>query len=160
VVFLDEAREAENESEVKVIETTVADKLDYLSRDLSRLYDVLLQKEIGNQEARADLVVNGEVLIPDAPATFLLGMETRLKALRQVLLHIPTLEPGRTWTEDEASGILRLRRGSDQTHAEGPASQGPLRRDQGTSGADREVGRRCPCRHHQNHPEDRPHFRP
>lgn len=82
------------------LETTVGDKLDYINKHLIRYWDLLLQKETANQNARSDVVVNEEVLIKDAPVGFLLGMEHRLRRFREVLVAIPTLTPNIKWVKD------------------------------------------------------------
>ena len=88
----------------KKIDSTVHDKLDYMKNTEIRYFDAMLQKEATNQVAVADLVVDGEVLGARLPATFLLGMETRLKHMRAVYDLIPTLAPGIDWVLDEKTG--------------------------------------------------------
>lgn len=84
--------------------TTVNKKLLYTWKSISPYFKALLQKEKTNQEAKADLVVNGVVLMENLPATFLLGMETRLKHVRNVYDHIPTLPIGIEWKHDPTRG--------------------------------------------------------
>lgn len=84
--------------------TTVDEKLTYACGSVIKYYDALLQKESTNQVAVADLVVDGQVLATGLPATFLLGMETRLKRLREVYAFIPTLSVGTEWKSDEGKG--------------------------------------------------------
>lgn len=97
--------------EYKEMVTTVPDKLDYLSTALVRYFDAVLQKERTNQTAVADLVVDGQTLAASVPATFLLGMESRLRELRQVFEAAPTLAPGIAWEKDETlgKGVYRAR---------------------------------------------------
>lgn len=91
---------AEEITEQSDITTTVAEKLDYVRGHVVRYYDAVLQREATNQKAVADLVVDGKVLAHALPGPFLLGMETKLKALRDVYNQIPTLAPGKTWVID------------------------------------------------------------
>lgn len=88
----------------KKLDTTVQKKLDYLMGIEVRYFDALLAKESTNQLAFADLVVDGDVLAQALPATFLLGMENRLKHLRAAYEVIPTLQPGIEWELDESQG--------------------------------------------------------
>lgn len=104
VKFFTEARESENVSDSKELVTTVHEKLDHTATVLSRHYDALLQMEEANGRARADLTVDGMVLMADIPATFLLGMEKRLKQLQDLLLTMPTLEPAVKWEPDPGRG--------------------------------------------------------
>lgn len=81
---------------------------------LADYYDVLFQKNKTNNEAKADIVLDGVTIAKDVPATFLLTAETRLtKEIRPLILEIPTLDPAVQWTLDEnvGKGIYR----SDKT---------------------------------------------
>lgn len=84
--------------------TTVDDKLNYFFQHAEEYFDLLYQKEVGNQTATADLVFEGSVIAEKVPATFLLGMEKRLTKLRSVLLQIPTLETHVEWKKREDIG--------------------------------------------------------
>jgi hypothetical protein len=90
--------------EYREMTTTVPAKLDYLSKAIVKYFDAVLQKEATNQVAVADLVVDGTIMATGVPATFLLGMESRLKEFRNVLEVIPTLAPGIAWVKDETAG--------------------------------------------------------
>lgn len=105
VMFSDERQqEAEGASETKEIVETVPSKLRYVSKALVKYWDAICQKEATNQTAVADLVVDGKVMAESLPATFLLGMESRLQKLRAVLSAIPTHEPGIDWVPDADRG--------------------------------------------------------
>lgn len=91
-------------AETQKLETTVHEKLDYVGNELRRWFDAVLQKEKTNQEAVADLEVDGKVLAEGLPATFLLGLENKLKGLRSMYEAIPTLQPGVDWELDEQEG--------------------------------------------------------
>lgn len=107
-IFLDESRQGENVRDTKPMVTTVLDKLKYVSSFLVNYWDLLIQKEKANQAAVADLMVDGVTLIEKAPATWLLGMETRLKAVREVLINIPTHDPAMRWQPklDAGEGVF------------------------------------------------------
>jgi hypothetical protein len=105
--MFDDARTNEQigADEFSPIVTTVIDKLNYVWKNLTRLYDTSLQKERTNQDARADLVVNGEIMGEDLPATWLLGMERRLARVRDDLCaKIPTHDPALEWEPDPEKG--------------------------------------------------------
>lgn len=84
--------------------TTVHDKLDYLREHVSKFLDVVLQKESTNQVARADIIVDDQTIASDVPATYLLGLESKLADLRHVYDQIPTLQPGVEWELDASRG--------------------------------------------------------
>jgi hypothetical protein len=90
--------------EYKALDTTVKAKLDYMQKTEIRYFNAMLQKEATNQTAVADLIVDNVVIAAGLPATFLLGMETRLKHLRGVYDKIPTLQPGIDWELDLSQG--------------------------------------------------------
>ena len=90
--------------EHKAIDTTVQKKLDHMQKTEVRYFNAILQKEATNQNAVADLIVDGIIIETNLPATFLLGMETRLKHLKTVYESIPTLQPGIEWELDETQG--------------------------------------------------------
>lgn len=91
-------------AEVIKLEETVPSKLKYVGKSVARWLDVVLQKEATNQQAVADLVVDGVTLATAVPATFLLGLENKVKRLRDMYLHIPTLQPGIRWEPAPSEG--------------------------------------------------------
>lgn len=102
--MFDENKQNENSEERKEMVTTVLDKLDYIAGFTVTYFDAVYQKERTNQLATADLVVDGVTLAAKLPATFLLGMETKLKRVREIYESIPTLAPGIKWEEDPTLG--------------------------------------------------------
>jgi len=86
------------------ITTTVKDKMEYVGEHVVRYFDAFLQKEATNQQAYADLVIDGKVIAQGLPGTFLLGLESRLIKLRETLREIPVLQYGKSWTLDENKG--------------------------------------------------------
>ncbi|MEO1029648.1 MAG: hypothetical protein AAFX02_11405, partial [Pseudomonadota bacterium] len=102
--MLDDARSGENTTTDDPVAETVPERLKAVDKVVGRHYDAVYQKEHGNTIAKADLVVGGTVLIKDAPATFLLAMESRLLSLRNTYAAAPTLDPGTRWTEDVNAG--------------------------------------------------------
>lgn len=91
-------------AEHKELTTTVDEKLAYQEKAVVRYFDALLQKERTNQEAKADIVIDGKTIASGLPATFLLGLESRLKRVREVYDSIPTLPPNVKWEQDETKG--------------------------------------------------------
>lgn len=84
--------------------TTVHDKLKYTNTHVVNYFNAISQKERTNQTAKADLVVDGQAIAKDVPATLLLGLESRLKLLRQTYEGAPTLAPGKKWEKDQTIG--------------------------------------------------------
>jgi len=73
-----------------------------VSAALTELFDVTLTKDLANCEARADVVVDGVVLVPRAPVTFLLFLEKQLVDLHTFIKKLPVLDPSETWVYDNA----------------------------------------------------------
>lgn len=91
-------------AEIQEMTSTVMEKMRYAAGHIIRYLDAILQKEATNQLAQADLVVDGEVIAKDLPATFLLGLEARLKKVREVVAAMPTLPVGKKWEIDPTRG--------------------------------------------------------
>ncbi|MBV1952734.1 MAG: hypothetical protein KUG64_11145 [Cycloclasticus sp.] len=87
-------------SELQEITTTVPDRLNYTTEALTSWLDVVGQKEATNQEAVGDIIIDGVTIANNVPATFLLGLETKLKAIRGLYEAIPTLTAGTIWIPD------------------------------------------------------------
>jgi len=88
--------------------TTVNQKLEFVSKKVGKYYDAVLQKESTNQLAKSDLIVDGDILAKDVPATFLLGMEKRLKELRNMMDSMPTLQAGKAWERDDSTNTYKM----------------------------------------------------
>lgn len=108
--FDEEAADAELD-EYHAVTTTVGDKIDYVVGHVIRFWDAVAQKDATNQNAKADLVVDGKTLVANVPATALLSLERELKQLRIMMEAIPTLPPGVEWIEDDAErkGIFKAK---------------------------------------------------
>lgn len=89
---------------------TVPSKLEFLLTHFVKAFDVYAQKEKTNQSAKSDLIVNGDVLIKDCPATMLLGLETKLKILRGALLSIKTNNRALGWVAAAQPNVWAARR--------------------------------------------------
>lgn len=66
--------------------------------------DLTASRDFSNTVARADVVVDGEVFVRDAPVPFLLWLEERLKNLETFIGRLPTLPSDTTWTYSDAEG--------------------------------------------------------
>jgi hypothetical protein len=70
---------------------------------LTRLFDVTATKDWANCNAKADVVVDGRVLIPKVPITYLLFLEKQLVDLLTFIRKLPVLDSAETWTFDAAT---------------------------------------------------------
>lgn len=80
----------------------------------TELADITFQKDKANTEARADITVDGVVLVKDAPATFILWLEKQVEDLRTFVSKIPTLDEAEDWNPDVNTGLYKS--GEIQTH--------------------------------------------
>lgn len=92
---------ADHQDRDKPLVTTVDEKLKYVVDSIRGMWDVCFQIAESNTRAKANVVVDGSVLIANAPATFLLEFEKKLLDLRKTLHRIPTYDPAKDWTVDK-----------------------------------------------------------
>lgn len=104
VTFFDEERAGENAKESKAIDDTVMNRLEFTAKRVIPSFDTLLTKEATNQNASADVIIDGATLLENVPGTYLLAMEKRLAGMVQMYRSIPTLAPGVEWSEDPTLG--------------------------------------------------------
>jgi|SRR5580692_997079 hypothetical protein len=89
-------------AETRRVQITALDLLKLTSGALTRLFDVQFSRELTNCYARADLVVDGETLLADVPATYFLFLETQLTELLTGLIErLPELNPAEEWHGDD-----------------------------------------------------------
>jgi hypothetical protein len=70
---------------------------------LTRLFDVTATKDWANCEAKADVVVDGQVLLRAVPATYLLFLEKQLTDLHTFVAKLPVLDASESWNYDQAA---------------------------------------------------------
>jgi len=111
-IFNDEEQHLVQATEIKEVQDTVDNQLQYLGTELARYWDVGLQKEEANQRAKADIVVDGITLAIGVPSIVLLGMEKKLASLLETYNAIPTLDASKAWEEDpnyNKRGVFRTK---------------------------------------------------
>lgn len=74
---------------------------------LARLFDVTATKDWANCHAKADIVVDGQKLLEDVPATYLLFLEKQLTDIHTFVRKLPALDSSENWTLDAADGIWK-----------------------------------------------------
>ncbi|MEU0566700.1 hypothetical protein ABZ297_15080 [Nonomuraea sp. NPDC005983] len=89
------------------VQVKVEDAVKDAADALTRLFDVTATKDVANCSAKADVVVEGRVLLEDVPVTYLLFLEKQLVDLRTLISKLPTLDPSETWTLDENTDTWR-----------------------------------------------------
>ena len=108
LTMFDESKKAEEERTETVITTTVHQKLNWVWGFISQYWNCFATKEKSNQLAKADVIIDGEILLENVPATVLLGLESRLFHVRNMYDAIPTLTTGVKWDKTEEEGVYQL----------------------------------------------------
>lgn len=93
--------------EVKRVQVRAQDAIDQTAASLARLFDVTFTLDCANQEARADVVVDGHTVVAQAPVSFLLFLEKQLLGVAAFVKKLPTLDVAENWTFDEQSAVWK-----------------------------------------------------
>ncbi|MCO5165880.1 MAG: hypothetical protein M9894_05875 [Planctomycetes bacterium] len=89
------------------VQVVATDMLRRAGRLLIELLDVTASKDWANCQAKADVVVDGRVILEGAPATFLLFLEKQLTDLNTFVAKIPVLDPSEDWAFDESTSLYK-----------------------------------------------------
>ncbi len=81
------------------------DVFEQVAGVLTGVFDVVATKEYANQEAAADVVVDGVAVLEAAPVTLLLYLERKLTDLHTFVAALPTVDPARSWTWNEQQQV-------------------------------------------------------
>lgn len=87
--------------ESKLVTARVSDLILSVTAAMNRSLDVVATQEWANTGARADLVVDGVVLISQVPVTYLMWLEKQIIQLRTFIGRLPTLDVSENWHWDE-----------------------------------------------------------
>ena len=91
--------------ESTLVQVKVDDVLADVATALTRMFDVILTKEIANTEAKANVVIGEDVILADVPVTYLLFLDKQLIDLQTFVSKLPTLDAAETWTYDPAVNV-------------------------------------------------------
>lgn len=103
-------RDAEGENlpgESTKVQVKADEALTLAAAAFTKMFDAVATKDYGNLDATADVVVDGEVLVTQAPSTYLLWLEKQLVDLHTFVGKLPTLDPAENWAYDANSGAFR-----------------------------------------------------
>lgn len=71
------------------------------------LFDIIAQKDWANQKAKANLLLDGKVLLSDVPPVYLLFLKTQLTNLVTFLEKFEELPPDKNWKLNPATGYYQ-----------------------------------------------------
>ncbi|MEE6263749.1 DUF7873 family protein [Plantactinospora sonchi] len=101
--FADDIREHLPPESTRV-QYTVREVLDEVATTMGRLFDLQFLQDVGNSQATADVVVDGQPLVRDAPVTYLLFLEKQLVDLRTFVDGLAVLDAAEKWEFDPDRG--------------------------------------------------------
>jgi hypothetical protein len=93
--------------ESKNVQLIAEDVLKKVRKLRAQAMDIEATQEWGNRQARADLVVDGEVLLEQVPATLLIFLEKELNDLHTFVAAMPVLDESKSWEKDPNSHLFR-----------------------------------------------------
>jgi hypothetical protein len=73
------------------------------SETLTKLFDVVATKDWANCTAKADVVVDGQTIAAQVPATYLLFLEKQLVDLHTFIKKLPVLDAAEAWIFDPSA---------------------------------------------------------
>jgi hypothetical protein len=85
----------------------VGDLLAETQKTLTELLDITAQKDFANCSARANVVIDGQTILSQAPVTYLLFVEKQLTDLRTLVGKLPVLSNDENWKLDEVAGLYK-----------------------------------------------------
>lgn len=100
--------------ESKQINFSVPSLLQAVKKTVGDYLSYSFAKDKANCQATASVVINGAVLISDAPVTLLLSLEKELVDLRTFFAALPTLSGADSWTYDTQTQTYRTEKTTTQ----------------------------------------------
>ena len=104
---LDEVNGQKLPPESQRVQQRADDLLRQAREKWTELWNLVLTQDTGNQAARADVVVDGKVVLANVPITTLLFLDKQVNDLETFVSKLPTPDPAEEWTHDPNSGLLR-----------------------------------------------------
>lgn len=94
-------------SETKLLQMKSSDAIGEAKRALTELFDVTLTQDFANTQAKADVIVDGEVVLSNVPVTYLLFLEKQITDIGTFVSKLPTLDPAEQWVFDSNTDSYR-----------------------------------------------------
>ncbi len=91
------------------VQNSATDLVRNVEALLTELFDTVATKDTGNCKAKANVVVDGEVLLTGIPATTLLFLEKQLIELHAFIGATPVLDPAYEWELDANDGLRKTK---------------------------------------------------
>jgi hypothetical protein len=94
-------------AERKKVQFDAGTLLTQVAQLLTELFDVTATKDWGNCHAFADVEVDGQVLIKNAPVPYLLFLEKQINDIHTFVDKLPVLDEADDWAKDENTGLYK-----------------------------------------------------
>lgn len=104
-----QAKDADGENfppEQKQVQFRAGQVLKDIQKHLVELMDITSTKDWANCEARADIEIDGEVVLANVPVTYLLFLDKQLEHLNTMMTQMPTLDTALRWQADDNLGVF------------------------------------------------------
>lgn len=88
------------------VQVNAEDMIKQTGMILTELFDVTATKDWTNCVAKADVKVDGKVILTDAPVSYLLFLEKQLVDLYTFVKKLPTLDAAQSWHMDPSQGVF------------------------------------------------------
>lgn len=93
--------------ERQFVQARVEDQFGKIRDVLGELFNLTATKDTTNTLAKANIIVDGEVLLKDVPVTHLLWLENKLRDLITFVRELPALDPAYPWEWDASQALWR-----------------------------------------------------
>lgn len=84
---------------------------------MTTMWNITATKDYANCNAKGAIVVDGETIVKDVPATFLLFLEAELVNVRTLLAKMPILDAAESWNRDANNGYYKSEKIEKQSTA-------------------------------------------
>lgn len=91
--------------ENKRVQLKVNDVINDASSQWTELFDIVATQDWANTEARADVVVDGVVILQQVPVTYMLFLEKQLNDVKSFISRLPELDPNDEWHFDDNANV-------------------------------------------------------
>lgn len=89
--------------ESKKVQVKAEDIIRKTTDILTKLFDITATKDWANGEARANVIVDNQTILEQAPVTYLLFLEKELTDLQTFIKNLPVLDSSETWHFDPSA---------------------------------------------------------
>lgn len=94
-------------TETKKVQLDVETGLKQIVESMREVFNITALKDATNCVAKADIVVDGETLVKNVPASHLLWLEKKLGSFQDLINKLPTLSADTDWRKDEGTSLFK-----------------------------------------------------